>query len=174
MQVILSCMAIAVLGIALNNGMLFLIQPSISLIVMPVTTDISNFLSVNSFLTPFNTSFTWKGFTAKRITSAFFTAAILSLLISIPFSFNECKVAVFLLVIMISAALLNLLFNNPSAMAVPRLPPPMMAIRLPIILILDKDNLSSTSFQQGNLLHNPLLHLPMNKKNYCNRQKKAY
>jgi hypothetical protein len=35
---------------------------------------------------------------------------------------------------MISEALQNLLFNNPSAIAVPKFPPPMMAI---FLLILD-------------------------------------
>jgi hypothetical protein len=42
-------MAIAVLGMARNKGRLFLIKDSISLMVTPVTTEISNLLEVSSF-----------------------------------------------------------------------------------------------------------------------------
>ena len=57
---------------------------------------------------------------------------LLSFVISIPFSFSDFSVEIFLLVIVSSAALLNLLFSNPSAIALPRLPPPIIAIFLPI------------------------------------------
>ena len=102
----------------------------ISLINPPVTTEINILFGVRSFLIALSISATWNGFTARIITSLFFTASLLLLLISIPFFLKDPSVAVLRFVIIISDALLNLLFNNPSAMADPRLPPPMMVIRL--------------------------------------------
>src|SRR5262249_13793244 len=104
----LSCIAMAVFGIARKRGIFFLIMLSISLIVAPVTTEIKIFLSVNSFLIPFITSFTWNGLTDKRITSLFLTAAALSLVTSIPFSLSDWRVAVFLFVMVMSEAFANL------------------------------------------------------------------
>src|ERR1700740_3001490 len=112
-------MAIAVLGMALKYGIFFLTISYISLIRPPVTTDIRILLAFKSFFIPFNTSSTWKGFTANMITSLFLTAALLSSVILTPCSFNDFNVAMLRLVIVISDALLNLLFNNPSVIAVP-------------------------------------------------------
>jgi hypothetical protein len=65
------------------------------------------------------------------MTSDFFTAALLLFVISIPRGFNGF-IEVLRLVTVISEALLNLLFSKPSAMAVPKFPPPIMAIVLRI------------------------------------------
>jgi hypothetical protein len=48
-----------------------------------------------------------------------------------PLSFKAAIVATFLFVTIRSEALLKPLFNKPSAMAVPRLPPPIIAIFYP-------------------------------------------
>src|SRR6186997_2206546 len=98
-QVILSWIAIAVLGIARKYAILFFTMSSISLISPPVTTEINILSVVKSFFIPFNTSSTWKGFTANMITSLFLTAELLSFVISIPFSFSNFSVEIFLLVI---------------------------------------------------------------------------
>ena len=56
MQVMLSCMAMAVLGMARKTGNFFLMISSISFIKTPVTTETKIWLGVNSFLKLFNTS----------------------------------------------------------------------------------------------------------------------
>jgi hypothetical protein len=58
-------------------------------------------------------------------------------MISIPSGFNGLT-AVLRLVTVISDALLNLLFNKPSAIAVPRFPPPIMAIFIIQVFYKDK------------------------------------
>src|SRR6188472_4332521 len=109
MQVMLCLMAMAVLGIALKTGIFFLIVVSISSSNTPVTTETITWPAVNSFLKPFNTSLTWKGFTAKITNWLSRTAAALSGVTITPLLARCLTVAVFLFVTVISAALQNLL-----------------------------------------------------------------
>src|SRR5674476_386664 len=132
-QVILSWIAIAVLGIARKRGIfIFTISP-ISEMSTPVTTETKMCLVVNSFLKLFNTSLTWYGFTARITNSLLCTASALLDVTLTPIFFKFSSVTIFLFVIVISEALQNLLFNNPSAIAVPKFPPPIMAIFLFIL-----------------------------------------
>src|SRR5215207_1976785 len=101
-------MAMAVFGIALKTGSFLFTTSYISLIKMPVTTEIRTcFEGERSLAIADKTSFTWKGFIAKIIISDARTALLLSLIVFTPLSFKAVSVARFLFVTIRSEALLK-------------------------------------------------------------------